>query len=113
MVLRSPTPESVSPAPSPPEQLAAAFEALNAALARAELALERRAGVARPGADAAEELAAMQDDRSRLAQELAAALESQRALKVAHGEAERRVAAAATLVEAALGRAEALSGDQE
>ena len=88
--------------PSLPEPLAAAFDALAAAVARAETAFERSAGARGRAADSAAEMAAMQDDRTRLAQELASALEAGRALKAAQAEAERRVEAAAALIEKAL-----------
>lgn len=95
----------MSSAPPLSESLAAALDALRAALARAEQAVAKRKGGMNRAADAEEELAAMQDDRSRLSQELAAAIEASRALRSAHQEAERRVAAAAAWVERALGEA--------
>ena len=67
-------------------------------------AVKRLAGSGRSG-DAEEELAAMQDDRARLAQELASALEAGQVLKAAHREAEAKLAAAAALIEQALAAA--------
>ena len=92
----------MSIAPSLPEPLAAALDALSQAVARAEHVVDGRKGGFARAADGVDELAAMQDDRERLARELAQALEAGRALAAAHGEAERRVAAAAALVERAL-----------
>ena len=101
----------MSTAPPAPEPLAASLESLGAAVARAELALERSRLGAERAADAQDELAAMQDDRARLAQELNDALEAGRALKTAHAEAERRVAAAVRWVERALAAAAPHDGE--
>ena len=88
-----------------PESLAAALDALSVAVARAEMAAVKRLAGAGLSGDAEEELAAMQDDRARLAQELTAALEAGQALKAAHSEAETKLAAAAALIEQALAAA--------
>jgi len=101
----------VSTASPAPEPLAASLEALGEAVARAERALEKSRGGAERAADAQDELAAMQDDRTRLAQELNDALEAGRALKAAHAEAEKRVAAAVQWVEKALAAAAAHEGE--
>lgn len=101
----------MSTAPPPSEPLAAALDALGEAVARAERALAGRKGGLRSGADAQDELAAMQDDRARLAQELNDSLEAGRALRSAQAEAERRVAAAAAWVEKALAAAAPRAGE--
>ena len=88
-----------------PESLAAALDALSVAVARAEMAAVKRVAGTGRSADAEEELAAMQDDRARLAQELTAALEAGQVLKAAHSEAEAKLAAAAALIEQALAAA--------
>ena len=51
-----------------------------------------------------EELALMQDDRSRLAVELDAAVDRSRALELANNEAAKRLAHAARAIERVLGR---------
>ncbi len=51
-----------------------------------------------------EEFALMQDDRSRLAVELDAAVDRSRALEAANGEAAKRLAHAAQAIERVLGR---------
>jgi len=68
------------------------IERLRAALDSLEAVLERRVRVEARRTDADEELAIMQDDRSRLAVELDAALAENRALAAANAAAARRIA---------------------
>ena len=78
--------------------LADALEALASAVAGLESAAEKRARLDDRRLDADEELAAMQDDRARLASELSEALDANKALRLAIGEAARRISAAAALI---------------
>jgi hypothetical protein len=75
------------------------IERLRAALDLLEAALERRAksGVRRTDAD--EELAIMQDDRSRLAVELDGALADNRAIAAANAAAAERIAKVRATIE--------------
>jgi hypothetical protein len=68
------------------------IERLRAALDALEAALERRVMGEARRTDADEELAIMQDDRSRLAVELDAALADNRALAAANAAAAERIA---------------------
>ena len=77
---------------------------LRAALENLEAAAERRARRAAAPSDAEAEFAMMQDDRARLAVELDAALDAQRALAEANAAARERVARAAGVIERWLGK---------
>jgi hypothetical protein len=83
-----------------------AVERLRAAIDSLEAVLERRAKVGARRADSDEELAIMQDDRSRLAVELDAALADNRALAAASVAAAERIAKVRAAIEEML-RAEA------
>jgi len=78
---------------------------LRAALDNLEAAAEKRAGRDAVRSDAEAELAMMQDDRARLAVELDAALDAQRALAEANSAAMERITRAAGVIERWLGRA--------
>jgi predicted nucleic acid-binding Zn-ribbon protein len=97
----------MTPSPSQdvdlPPRLAAALSRLRAALERLETAAARRIEADRSRADLEEELAIMQDDRSRLAQELDAALTRTAAVEKTRDEVLRRVARASAGVAAVLG----------
>lgn len=80
---------------------------LRAALDNLEAATERRARRDAARSDAEAELAMMQDDRARLAVELDAALDAQRALGEANAAAMERVTRAAGVIERWLKRASA------
>lgn len=82
-----------------------AIARLQTALDQLEAAVERRARRGFAQTDAEAEFAMMQDDRARLAVELDAALDAQRALAEANGAAMERVTRAADLIERFLGRA--------
>jgi hypothetical protein len=79
------------------KRLASAVEAL-------ELAADRRMRHDEARANEQEEFGLMQDDRSRLAVELDAAVDRSRALETANGEAAKRLAQAAQAIERILGR---------
>lgn len=78
---------------------------LRAALDNLEAAIERRLRSRFASADAEAEFAMMQDDRARLAVDLDAALDAQRALADANAAAQERIARAAGTIETWLGRA--------
>jgi hypothetical protein len=82
-----------------------AIERFRAALEGLDAAIERRARRERQRADAEAEFAMMQDDRARLAVELDAALDAQRALAEANAAAMERISRAAGTIERMLGRA--------
>src|ERR1700692_4275429 len=86
------------------KRLASAVEALEW-----ETDLRMRHDKAR--ASTQEEFALMQDDRSRLAVELDAAVDRSRALESANAEAAKRLARAAQTLERGLGRVAAGSGN--
>jgi hypothetical protein len=77
---------------------------LRAALDSLEAAVERRLRSRFASRDAEAEFAMMQDDRARLAVELDAALDAQRALAEANTAASERIARAAGAIEGWLGR---------
>ena len=89
------------------DSLDAVVARLRAALDRLEAAAEKRARRDAVRSDADAEFAMMQDDRARLAVELDAALDAQRALGEANSAAMERIARAAGVIERWLGR----SGD--
>ena len=78
-----------------------------------EISLKRLASAvdALEWASTQEEFALMQDDRSRLAVELDAAVDRSRALESANAEAAKRLARAAQAVERVLGRSAPSSED--
>jgi hypothetical protein len=81
-----------------------ALARLRAALDNLEAAAEKRARHNAVRSDAEAEFAMMQDDRARLAVELDAALDAQRALSEANSAAMERVTRAAAVIERWLGR---------
>ena len=81
-----------------------AIARLHAALDSLESAVERRARRGFAQTDSEAEFAMMQDDRARLAVELDAALDAQRALAEANEAAMERVTRAAAMIERWLGR---------
>jgi hypothetical protein len=82
-----------------------AFSRMRAALDRLETAVERRQRVDARRADADEEFALMQDDRSRLAVELDGALAGNRALAAANSAAAEKLARASATIETMLQQA--------
>jgi hypothetical protein len=91
-------------APKLPERLDTALRRLAAALDRLEAASERRAKADALRANLVEELAVLQDDRSRLAVELDAEITRSRALELANEEVARRLNQASTEISAVLTR---------
>jgi len=89
------------------DPLKPSLERLQAALDLLEAAVERRARFDARSADANEELALMQDDRSRLAVELDGALDQNRALSTANAAAAEKLAHACASIEELLRRARA------
>jgi len=79
---------------------------LRAALDNLEAAAEKRARRDAVRSDAEAEFAMMQDDRARLAVELDAALDAQRAFAEANSAAMERIQRAAGVIERWLGRSE-------
>ena len=74
-----------------PPRLDAALQRLASALDQLEAATERRAKADAARGDLEEELAVMQDDRSRLAVELDGALARNRSLSLAQTDVQRRL----------------------
>ena len=85
------------------EALEATLRRLASAVDALELAADRRTRHDEAQASAQEEFALMQDDRSRLAVELDAALDRTRAFELANSEAEARLARAAETIGRILG----------
>ena len=86
------------------EALEISLKRLASAVGALELAADRRMRHDEARASTQEEFALMQDDRSRLAVELDAAVDRSRALESANAEAAKRLARAAQTVERVLGR---------
>ena len=86
------------------ESLEIAIRRVASAVEALEWAAEVRARQDEARATRQEEFALMQDDRSRLAVELDAAVDRSRALKSANGEAAKRLAHAAQAIGRVLGR---------
>ena len=84
------------------DPLQPSLQRMRAALDLLEAAVERRSRLDARSADANEELALMQDDRSRLAVELDGALGQNRALSAANAAAAEIVARASAGIEAIL-----------
>ena len=87
-----------------PDALDSSLKRLAAAVDPLERAAERRMRHDEARANAEEEYALMQDDRSRLAVELDAALDRSRALEAANAEADERLARAAQTIGAIIER---------
>lgn len=88
------------------ESLEAALRRLAAALDQLEAASERRAQADALRANLEEELAVMQDDRSRLAVELDGAIARSNALEVAQNEVARRLKTVTATIRAFLAGAD-------
>lgn len=86
-----------------PINLDAALRHLTAALDQLEAAVQRRAQADAARADLEEELAIMQDDRSRLAVELDGAMARSNTLAQANQEVARRLLQASAAISAVLG----------
>jgi small-conductance mechanosensitive channel len=95
----------------PGTRLDAALKRLAAALDQLEAAAARRADAAAVGADLEEELAIMQDDRSRLAVELDGAIARANSLQIANAEVARRLERAGATVRSILAAADAAEPD--
>jgi capsule polysaccharide export protein KpsE/RkpR len=87
---------------APDRSFAEAQRRLRASLDGLEAAISRHNERAMEQADQAAEFSALQDDRSRLAQQLYAAMTRLRALENANGEAERRIERASAAVRAVI-----------
>jgi predicted nucleic acid-binding Zn-ribbon protein len=87
-----------------PDALESALKRIAAVVDSLERAAERRMRHDEARANAEEEYALMQDDRSRLAVELDAALDRSRALEAAIAEADARLARAAQAIGAIIER---------
>ncbi len=86
-----------------PERFDAALKRLSVALEKLEAATERRVKAEALRANLEEELAVMQDDRSRLAVELDGALARSSSLEATSDEVARRLNEASAAVKAVLG----------
>jgi hypothetical protein len=98
----SSAPPGANPTHEPEKRLAGAQNKLRAALDGLDAALALHAERALETADESAEFSAMQEDRSRLAQELDAATARLRAFEAANGEALARVERASAAVRALL-----------
>jgi chromosome segregation ATPase len=87
-----------------PDALESSLKRLAAAVDSLERAAERRMRHDEARANVEEEYALMQDDRSRLAVELDAALERSRALEAANAEADARLSRAVETIGAIIER---------
>ena len=90
-----------------PERLDAALKRLDAALDRLDAASERRAKADALRTNLEDELAVMQDDRSRLAVELDGAIARAKSLELANDEVARRLNHASAEIKAVLAEAAA------
>ena len=90
-----------------PERLDAALKRLAAALDRLDAASERRAKADALRTNLEDELAVMQDDRSRLAVELDGAIARAKSLELANDEVARRLNHASAGIKAVLAEAAA------
>ena len=90
-----------------PERLDAALKRLAAALDRLDAASDRRAKADALRTNLEDELAVMQDDRSRLAVELDGAIARSRSLELANDEVARRLNHASAEIKAVLAEAAA------
>ena len=94
-----------------PNALDAALRRLDAALGQLEAAAARRGQADAARGNIEEELAIMQDDRSRLAAELDGALAQGRALQLAQDEVARRLEQARATIEAVIGAHDAAGAE--
>ena len=97
------------PSTTLPENLQAALKRLSAALDQLEAVAERRAQSDAVRTNLEEELAVMQDDRSRLAVELDGAVARGKTLAHANDEVARRLLRASATIGAVLGNAAAVN----
>jgi chromosome segregation ATPase len=88
-----------------PERLDAALKRLGAALDRLDAASDRRAKADALRANLEDELAVMQDDRSRLAVELDGAIARAKSLELANNEVARRLNGASAEIRGILAEA--------
>ena len=88
---------------SQPAVIEAALKRLSSALDLLDAAVQRRTKADAARSDLVEELAIMQDDRSRLAVDLDGAMGRIRRLELAYAEAERRLERVDTTIRAVLG----------
>jgi predicted nucleic acid-binding Zn-ribbon protein len=88
-------------------QLETAFKGLLAALDQLEAACERRVKAASERSNLEEELAVLQDDRTRLALELDDVQARAKSLELANGEVARRLAKASSNIRTILAQATA------
>ena len=88
-----------------PNRLESAIRRLSAALDQLEAANDRRAHAEAQRGDLEEELAVMQDDRSRLANELDGAVARSKTLETANDEVSRRLQKASATIRAVLSTA--------
>ncbi len=88
-------------------QLELAFKNLSAALDQLEAACERRLKADAERSNLEEELAVLQDDRTRLALELDDAQARSKSLELANGEVARRLAKASSTIRTILAQAAA------
>ena len=95
-----------------PESLDAALKRLAAALDRLDAASDRRVKADALRANLEDELAVMQDDRSRLAVELDGAVARVRSLELANDEVARRLNGASAEIREVLAEAVRLSGKE-
>jgi chromosome segregation ATPase len=95
-----------------PECLDAALKRLAAALDRLDAASERRAKADALRTNLEDELAVMQDDRSRLAVELDGAIARAKSLELANDEVARRLNGASAEIREVLAEAVRLSGKE-
>jgi chromosome segregation ATPase len=93
-----------------PERIDAALRRLSAALDRLEAACERRAKADAIRINLEEELAVLQDDRSRLAVELDGAVARAKSLELANDEVGRRLNQASAEISAVLAEIAARGG---
>ena len=93
-----------------PERLDAALKRLAAALDRLDAASERRAKADALRSNLEDELAVMQDDRSKLAVELDGAIARAQSLELANDEVARRLNAASLEIRGVLAEAARLPG---
>jgi hypothetical protein len=102
-----------TPAHEPEKRLAGAQKRLRAALDGLDAALSLQAERALESADESAEFSAMQEDRSRLAQDLDAATARLRAFEAANGEALTRVERASAAIREVLAADTCANSSQE
>jgi uncharacterized protein YlxW (UPF0749 family) len=96
-----------------PAAFAVALKRLTTALDQLDAAADRRAKADSARVDLEEELAIMQDDRSRLAIELEGAMTRLNRMESAHQEAERRLDRASATLRGILGEDDASTAPEE